>query len=104
MGAETINGSDLDTAVNTAKKTVVVMFWAAWSGACRANMPTYESIAQSSGTVPFYKFDVDSDQATCLKFGVRAVPTFSLYKGGQLYGQVMGAQSMDRLRALVANA
>jgi len=103
MGAESISGSDLDSTVNTAKNTVVVFFWAAWNGACRASMPTFEQAANGS-SLPFYKFDVDSDQATTTKFGIRAVPTVSLYKGGQLYGRIMGAFTTTSLDALVAKA
>lgn len=103
MVAEFISGSDLDSAVNAAKKTVVVMFCATWSSACRVTMPSFETAATSS-SLPFYKFDVDTDQATSTKFGIRALPTVALYKGGQAWRQTTGIQTTDQIRALAASA
>jgi thioredoxin 1 len=105
MGAESINGSDLDSSVLTAKQTAAVFFWATWDGASRAYMPTYEQVANAnSGILSFYKFDVDSDTTTTLKYGIRSVPTVQLFKGGQLISQIIGAPTKVKLDALVANA
>ena len=105
MGAESISGSDLDASVVTAKKTAAVFFWATWDGASRAYMPTYEQVANANGgTLSFYKFDVDSDSATTMKYGIRSVPTVQLFKDGQVISQIIGAPTRTKLDALVANA
>jgi thioredoxin 1 len=105
MGAESINGSDLDSSVNTAKKTAAVFFWATWDGASRASMPTFEQVANANSySLTFYKYDDDSDPATTTKFGIRSVPTVQLFKGGQVISQIVGAPSRVKLDALVANA
>lgn len=104
MSSESINGSQLDSVVKTAKQTAAVFFWAAWDGSCRAYMPTYEQLAKERGDrIGFYKFDVDSDQPTTTKYGVKSVPTVQLYKSGQMVNQIVGAPTMDKLNALIAN-
>jgi len=104
MGAESVNGSELDSSVMTAKKTAAVFFWATWDGASRAYMPTYEQVANINSNLSFFKFDVDSDQVTTLKYGIRSVPTVQLFKGGQVISQIIGAPTKVKLDALVANA
>ena len=104
MSAESVTGSQLDASVVTAKQTAAVFFWATWEGTCKAYMPTYEDVANSNNNLSFYKFDVDSDQSTSLKYGVRSVPTVQLFKGGQMINQIVGAPTRVKLDALVANA
>ena len=104
MGAESVTGSELDSSVVTAKKTAAVFFWAAWDGASRAYMPTYEQVANSNSNLSFYKFDVDSDTTTTLKYNIRCVPTVQLFKGGQVVNQFVGAPTKTKLDALVASA
>lgn len=105
MGAESISGAELDSSVNTAKQTAAVFFWATWDGASRASMPTFEQVANANGySLSFYKYDVDSDQATTTKFGIRSVPTIQLFKGGQVISLIVGAPTRTKLDALVANA
>lgn len=105
MGAESITGTELDSAVNTAKKTAAVFFWAAWDGASRASMPTFEQVASSNGySLSFYKYDIDSDQTTTVKFGIRCVPTIQLFRAGQVVSQIIGAPTRAKLDSLVAKA
>jgi len=104
MSAESISGSQLDSVVKTAKHTAAVLFWAAWEGSCRAYMPTYEQLAKERGDrIGFYKFDVDSDQPTTTKYGVKSVPTVQVFKGGQMVNQLIGAPTREKLDALIAN-
>jgi thioredoxin 1 len=105
MSAESISGPDLDSSVNTSKLTAAVFFWAAWDGASRASMPTFEQVANANSYgLSFYKYDIDSDQATTAKFGIRSVPTVQLFKGGQVVSQISGTPTRAKLDALVANA
>lgn len=105
MSAESISGSQLDSVVKTAKQVAAVFFWAAWEGSCRAYMPTYEQLAKERGDrIGFYKFDVDSDQLTTTKYGVKGVPTVQLFKSGQMVNQFVGAPTREKLDALIANA
>ena len=104
MSAESISGSQLDSVVKTAKQTAAVFFWAAWEGACRAYMPTYEQLAKERGDrIGFYKFDVDGDQPTTTKYGVKSVPTVQLFKGGQLVNPIVGAPTREKLNTLIAD-
>jgi len=70
---------------------VLVDFWAAWCGPCRALAPSIEAVAdEHSDTVKVCKLDVDSNPAVAGQFGIRSIPTILLFKSGQNVGQLVG--------------
>ena len=102
MGAESISGTALESTVIAAKKSAAVLFWASWDAACRAYMPAFEQVDYEKGyNLSFFKCDVDSDQNTTTKFGVRCVPTVALFKAGTVSGRLAGAVTKTRLSTFV---
>jgi thioredoxin 1 len=70
---------------------VLVDFWAAWCGPCRALAPTIEEIAnESAGRVKVCKMDVDANPNVAGQFGIRSIPTILFFKGGQNVAQMVG--------------
>ena len=72
---------------------VVVDFWAAWCGPCRAVAPEVEALAEKYGSaIKVVKVDVDANQAVAGRYGIRGIPTIGLFEGGKLTKQADGAR------------
>lgn len=72
---------------------VVVDFWAAWCGPCRAVGPEIEALAEQYGAaIKVVKVDVDANQAVSGRYGIRGIPTIGLFESGKLTKQVVGAR------------
>ena len=88
----TFTDDTFDKDVLNAEVPVLVDFWAEWCGPCRMMGPTVDQIAADyAGKVKVGKLDVDSNQQTAYRYGIRGIPTLLLFKGGQIVEQKVGA-------------
>ena len=83
-------------------KIVLIDFWAAWCGPCRALAPTIDEIAQDySGKASIGKLDVDSNPSTAEKFQVFSIPTMILFKNGQEAERLVGLCVKKNITAII---
>jgi thioredoxin 1 len=80
--------------VLNASEPVLVDFWAEWCMPCRMLTPTIEQLAQEyAGKVKVGKLDTDNNREVSVKYGIQAIPTVILFKGGEVKRKFVGLQS-----------
>lgn len=83
---------NFETEVLQSELPVIIDFWAAWCAPCRMIAPIIEDLATDyEGKAKVGKLDVDSNQQTAIKYGVRSIPTVLIIKNGQVVDTIIGA-------------
>jgi len=92
-----------DEALVAAEGVLMVDFWAAWCGPCRAIGPVLEDLARSSnGAVTLAKVNVDENPGLAARYGIRSIPTILFVKDGKVRDQVVGAVPKAQIQAKLA--
>jgi len=92
MALVTITDDNFEDEVLKSDKPVLIDFWATWCGPCRMIAPIVEEMAvEYEDKAKIGKLDVDSNQQTSIKYGVRSIPTLLLFKNGELKETIIGA-------------
>ncbi len=91
--------------VLSAKKIVLLDIWAPWCAPCRGMEPILESISEElKDTVEVVKLDASVEMDQVESLGVSGLPTFFVYKDGQVTGSILGATSKVNLVKLISKA
>jgi thioredoxin 1 len=106
MKTITITDDNFEQEVIKSDKPVLIDFWATWCGPCKMIAPIVEELVDEyEGKAKIGKLDVDNNQQTAIKFGVRSIPTILIFKDGKLKDTIIGAvpkgQIVQRLNSAI---
>ena len=97
-----VSDESFDSDVLNSGVPVLVDYWAEWCGPCKVIAPVLEEIASEyDGKIKVCKLDIDANEATPPKYGIRGIPTLMLFKGGNLEATKVGALSKSQLAAFI---
>jgi thioredoxin 1 len=81
---------------------VLVDYWAEWCGPCKMIAPILEDISKEyAGRLRVVKLNIDDNQQTPPKYGIRGIPTLMLFKNGNVEATKVGALSKSQLMAFI---
>ncbi len=98
-----INDAAFEKEVLQSEQPVLVDFWAAWCGPCRALAPVVDEVAtEYQGKLKVMKMDVDANNQTPARFGIRGIPALLLFKDGKVAEQIVGFVPKDTIDKTIA--
>ncbi|AIN16915.1 MULTISPECIES: thioredoxin TrxA [Yersinia] len=94
-----LSDESFGTKVLEADGLVLVDFWAEWCGPCKMIAPILDEIAEEyEGRLTITKLNIDDNQATAPKYGIRGIPTLLLFRDGEVVATKVGALSKGQLK------
>ena len=97
-----VSDSSFEQDVLQAEGPVLVDYWAEWCGPCKMIAPVLAEIAKDyEGKLKVCKLNIDENQETPPKYGVRGIPTLMLFKNGNVEATKVGALSKSQLMAFL---
>jgi thioredoxin 1 len=105
MATNAVTDANFASDVLGSSEPVVVDFWAEWCGPCKMIGPHLEEISSElAGKVKIVKLNVDENQQTAIRYGVRSIPTLIMFRGGEPVDMKVGAGPKSDLQKWIQNA
>ena len=97
-----VTDDSFEQQVLNAESPVLVDYWAEWCGPCKMIAPILDDVAKEyQGRLTIAKLNIDQNEATPPKFGIRGIPTLMLFKNGNVEATKVGALSKSQLAAFL---
>ncbi len=97
-----VSDDTFQSQVLQSETPVLVDYWAEWCGPCKIIAPVLDEVAQEyEGRLKVAKLNIDENQATPPKYGIRGIPTLMLFKNGNIEATKVGAVSKSQLTAFI---
>ena len=97
-----LDDSNFEAEVLKSDKPVLVDFWAPWCGPCQMMGPLVDELASEyEGKIKVAKLNVDENQASAGEYKVMSIPTFLVFKGGEVVDQMVGGVQKDKMKEMV---
>jgi thioredoxin len=97
-----VSDETFETEILQSNVPVLVDYWAEWCGPCKMIAPILNEVAgEYDGRLKVTKLNIDENQATPLKYGIRGIPTLMLFKNGNIEATKVGALSKAQLTAFI---
>ena len=98
MGVLDVTNSNFENEVLNSERTVLVDFWASWCGPCKMMAPVIEEISNDQTIdVKVCKVNVDEEQELAQKYGIMSIPTFLIFKNGNVINSTVGVQDKQTI-------
>jgi len=95
MAVKLTTQSSFQKDVLDDKDTVFVDFYADWCGPCKVTSPLIDELSEELKNIKFLKVDVDSNPQLAQQYSIFSIPTFMIFKGGQVVSQFVGAMGKE---------
>lgn len=90
IGVIELDRTNFDQTIS-AENPTLVDFWAEWCGPCKSMHPVFENLSKRYPNVGFARVNVDQNQDIAQRFAVQSIPTFIMFRSGQIVDKMMGA-------------